>query len=154
MTTETTVGAIMTRAVQTVECNESLERVDDLMRKGRMRHVPVVADGGRLVGMISQRDISRATLANLMGIGEAGQTRLLRSLAAKEAMSSPVVTVSPDSSIRAAALLLVERRIGCLAVVGERGLVGLVSETDILRWASVRGDLGPLEAERAATLIC
>jgi CBS domain-containing protein len=60
---------------------------------------------------------------------------LLRGVAVKEVMSEPVVTVAPDASVRDAARLMLERRIGCLPVVDAGVLVGLVTETDLLRSA-------------------
>jgi acetoin utilization protein AcuB len=52
----------------------------------------------------------------------------------KEVMSEPAITVSPETTVKEAAALMIEHKIGCLPVVDEHTLVGIVTETDILRW--------------------
>jgi CBS domain-containing protein len=60
---------------------------------------------------------------------------LLRTIRVKEVMSEPAMTVSPEASAKEAVRLMLERKIGCLPVVEGRTLVGIVTETDILRYA-------------------
>jgi CBS domain-containing protein len=129
-----TVSAIMTAAPQTIDRNQSLETADELVAGSRIRHLPVM-DGTRVVGMLSQRDLLQAALSRALGYGSVGRARLLKSIPVKEVMSEPVVTVDADTEIRDAARLMVSRKIGCLPVVERGVLVGLVTESDVVRHA-------------------
>lgn len=134
MTGEGTVDSIMTRAPRTVDRNQSLESADRLVAGSHIRHLPVV-DGERVVGVLSQRDLFQAALSRALGYGSVGRARLLGSIPVKEVMSEPVVTVEADTSIRDAARLMLSRKIGCLPVVERGALVGLVTESDVVRHA-------------------
>jgi CBS domain-containing membrane protein len=129
------VRDIMVREVRTLDRNDTLDMADDLMTMERIRHIPVL-DGSRVVGVVSQRDLFRSALATALGYGEKGRRTLMHTFRAKDVMSEPAVSVGPDTSIRSAARLMLERRIGCLPVVEDGRLVGLVTETDILRYVA------------------
>jgi CBS domain-containing protein len=126
------VRDIMTRDVATLDLNDELSLADDIMKLGRIRHVPVV-DEGRLVGIMSQRDLFKASLASAMGFGEKAKREFMKTVAVKEVMLDEVITISPEASIEEAGRVMLEKKIGCLPVIEEGGLVGLVTETDILR---------------------
>lgn len=123
---------IMTRDVATLDLNDELSLADDIMKLGRIRHLPVV-DGGRLVGIISQRDLFKASLASAMGYGEKAKREFMKTVAVKEVMVDEVITVSPQASIEYAGRLMLEKKIGCLPVIEDDDLVGLITETDVLR---------------------
>ena len=127
------VKDIMTRDVATLDLNDELSVADDIMKLGRIRHLPVV-DEGRLVGIISQRDLFKASLASAMGFGEKAKREFMKSVAVKEVMVNEVVTVSPEADIEEAGKVMLEKRIGCLPVIEEGNLIGLITETDILRY--------------------
>ena len=112
--------------------NESLDLAKDIMTLGRLRHFPVV-DGGKLVGVVSQRDLYRSSLASVMGYGEKTHEEFLKTVVVKEVMSHPPITISPDAPIKDAAHLMIDRKIGCLPVMRAGKLVGLITETDLLR---------------------
>jgi CBS domain-containing protein len=99
----------------------------------RIRHLPVL-DEGRVVGVVSQRDLFRSALAAALGYGEKGQTMLMRTLRVKEVMHEPAITISPEATAKEATRLMIENKIGCLPVVEGRTLVGILTETDILRY--------------------
>jgi CBS domain-containing protein len=134
MTGQETVARIMRTAPQTIDRNETLELADQLVARSHIRHLPVL-DGERLVGVLSQRDLMQAALSRALGYGSVGRERVLRSIPVKEVMSEPVVTVESDTAIRDAARLMVSQKIGCLPVVEDGRLVGLVTEGDVVRHA-------------------
>jgi len=68
-----------------------------------------------------------------MGYGEGTQDEFLRTIVVKEIMSHPPVTISPDAPIKDAAHLMIDRKIGCLPVMEAGKLVGLITETDLLK---------------------
>lgn len=127
------VADFMEREVVTLNVGDRLDLADDVMRLGRIRHMPVL-DQGRLVGVVSQRDLFRAAASTGLRLGASEQRRWLARLPVAEIMSRDLVTVAPDESIRHAADLMLIRKIGCLPVVADAGrLVGVLSETDCLR---------------------
>ena len=135
--TAVTVSEIMMKGPVTLESDDVLDLADDIMELGRIRHLPIL-ERGRVVGILSQRDLFRSALVKAMGFKHREQKNLMRTLQVKEVMSRPVVTVSPGASVKEAARLMMEKKIGCLPV-GEGGsLVGLVTETDILRYFAER----------------
>ncbi len=120
--------------VVTVSAEDSLSTVEDIMTLGHVRHIPVVHRGA-LVGVVSERDLLRVSLSNLTNFGTDERKAFLHVVEIKRVMSSPPVTVSADASVKHAARVMAERKIGCLPVADERQeLIGLVSETDVLRY--------------------
>jgi CBS domain-containing protein len=126
------VSEVMQREVVTLAPGETLDLTQDLMSLGRVRHLPVL-EGGRLVGMVSQRDLLEASLSKTLEFDAGSRRAFLRSVQAAEVMSRRVATIGPDTPLADAARRLVEHKIGCLVVVdGEGVLLGLVTDTDLL----------------------
>jgi CBS domain-containing protein len=130
-----TVKDVMCREVKTLERNPTLDVAEALMVVSRIRHVPIVEEDGTVVGMVSNRDIFRSALAFALGYGDRGRTAMHRLVRVKDVMVEPVVTIGPGASMAEAAGLMVEHRIGCLPVIENGKLLGIVTETDILRQA-------------------
>lgn len=129
------VNDLMQKDVVTLTPDDTLRLADDVMRLGRIRHFPVVARDGALVGVLSQRDLFRAGLSSLLAVPVAAQREWLGGIDVGTVMTRTVVTIEPEAPARRAAELMLERCIGCLPVVDANGsLVGLLSETDCLRW--------------------
>jgi CBS domain-containing protein len=126
------VSELMTRPVRTLGQNEKLSVADALMRTERIRHLPVVDEEGRVVGIVSQRDLFFSALVQAIGFGSATHGRMLSSILVKEVMTENVVTATPETLITAAARIMVDRKIGCLPVIDGETLVGILSESDIV----------------------
>lgn len=127
------VRDLMTADPTTLKRNDKLTLAEDIMRLGRVRHLPVLDDDGKtLVGIVTQRDLFRDALAQALGYGKDAQRKLLDSLAVKDVMTSEVITVRPDASLVYAARVLTERKIGCLPVVEDGRLVGILTEGDFV----------------------
>ncbi len=145
---ERPVSEIMHTEVAVLAPDERLDLADDVMRLGQIRHMPVVEDG-RLVGILSSRDVLAASLATVFDIDEGERRTFRRSVDVREVMSQPVATVAPDATLREAGELMVKRKISCAPVV-DRGdvLVGLVTVTDLLEASLLKeGDGGANERE-------
>jgi CBS domain-containing protein len=131
------VRDLMSRGVATVKRNDTLSVADDVLRLGRIRHLPVLGDDeNELVGIVSQRDMFRGALARVLGYGEHGQRKVLNTLAVKEVMTPDVVTTAPDTLLAEAARVMLERKIGALPVVENGRLVGIITESDFVRLAA------------------
>jgi CBS domain-containing protein len=128
------VSTLMTRKPFTLQPSASLDEAMQLMEEHELRHLPLV-EHERLVGIVSDRDLLRATgwlPARIREVyqdpGTDQRARTLRELA-----HTSVRTLSPDDTVVAAAVELVASKIGCLPVVEGGALVGILTETDIVR---------------------
>ena len=128
-----TIRELMTGGLITVRPETPVQQARDLMAKERIRHLPVVGPGGALVGIVTDRDIrlnlpSRATSLSAQEIGH-----LLLKLTVGEIMTRAVITIGPDAPAREGARLMLDHTIGALPVVDGGHLVGIITETDIVR---------------------
>ena len=130
--TEGNVSKIMVTDVVALDRNASLGIAKDIMDQRRLRHFPVV-ENGNVVGVVSQRDLLRASLASMLGYEERTKKAFLDNLSIKGIMSDSPITVTADTRISEAARLMVEKKVGCLPVVDGKRLIGLVTETDFLK---------------------
>lgn len=118
----------MTREVATVGPGTTAAEALALCRERRVRHLPVV-EGGRLVGIISDRDLRSATPA----LGDPDRVAALERVRVGDAMAREVVTARPDDPIEHAAMAMYEKKIGCLPVVDDDGLAGVLTASDVMR---------------------
>ena len=116
------VKDIMSKEVQTLERNDTLNLAQGLMGQKRIRHFPVLG-GDVLVGVVSQRDLFHATLGSVMNYGERSEEAYLATVAVKEVMQEPAIIVSPQVSVQEAAGLMVEKQ-SWLPSWGRRGKAG------------------------------
>ena len=130
-----TVGQWMARSLVTVDASAPVAEAWRVMQRRRIRHLPV-RDGGKLVGIISDRDVRLAFPAPAADM-EVGERRAVwERLRVWQIMSRLVVTVAPDTLMERAARTLLRHRISGLPVVSDSRLVGIITETDFL-WAFV-----------------
>jgi CBS domain-containing protein len=133
------VRTIMQEKIVTISAGESLSTVEDIMRLGRVRHMPVVSSG-KLVGVVSERDLLRSSLSSVSSHGTAERKAFLYAIEIGRVMSQPPIVIPPDATVRQAAQVMAENKIGCLPVVEGEELVGIVTETDVLRWVAETND--------------
>ena len=126
------VRDVMEKEVVTLGSDDTLDLVDDLMRLGRIRHMPIVRDG-QLVGLVSQRDLFRAAISSVLHVRASAEREWLAKIAVGEIMTTTLFTIGPDAPIGDAIEVMVNKKIGCLPVVQGGTLVGLLSESDCLR---------------------
>jgi len=127
------VRDLMTKDVFTLERNEKLSVADDVMRLGRVRHLPIVDTDGALAGIVSQRDLFHSGLLKALGYGTHAQRQSLDLLVAKEAMKTEVVTTTPQTKLSDAAKVMLEKKIGCLVVLEAGKIVGILTESDFVK---------------------
>jgi len=135
------VSEVMTRDPVTIDPDAPLGTARAVMVERGFRHLPVADDAGRLVGMITDRDLRDAAFApaiveylspaarrRLRGLGET-----LESLRVRDVMTWDVVTIEPEAPVARAAALMFEGRFSSLPVVDHGRLVGIVTDHDVLR---------------------
>jgi CBS domain-containing membrane protein len=135
---EGVVTEIMMGSPVTLGPEDTLDLANDIISLGRIRHIPVV-DAGRLVGLLSERDLMGTAASHVFGLKQKSKSALLKSVLIRDVMKKRVVTVAPETSIKDAAHLMADKKIGCVPVVSDRAIVGLVTTTDILRYVEKLG---------------
>lgn len=125
-----------TRQVVTVRPRDSIDRAISLMEEHGFHHL-VVEENGRVVGMVSDRDILISTgwmLSVERRVGEDRPTQTVGPTRIHQIMSHPVWSVTAQTSAREAAMQMLDHHIGALPVLQESHLVGILTETDLLKW--------------------
>ena len=127
-----TVGDCMTVDPATVAPKDSLQRVIELLRRRDIRTVPVV-EAGKLVGIVTDRDVRQVAPAYPLFRDEDEIRRYTENLTVTAAMTADPMTVSPETPLVEAAKILETYRISSLPVVADLRVVGMLSVTDLLR---------------------
>jgi acetoin utilization protein AcuB len=128
----------MTRSVMTLKPQDSLQHAHDRLRKYRINQFPVVRDGS-LVGIVTDRDIRDAYPSSLRRIRTEDIEEFAEERTVDQIMTREVVTISPEATLRDAALRLRQYRLGALPVMEEGQLVGIITRSDLLE-AMLTGD--------------
>lgn len=128
-----TIRELMSGGLITVRPEALILEARNLMVKERIRHLLVTDTGGALLGIVTDRDIrlnlpSQATSLSVWEINH-----LLTKLTVGQVMTRSVITVGPDRPAREGAQLMLDHRIGALPVLDDGRLVGILTETDIVR---------------------
>lgn len=117
------VSDLMSTAVMTATASEPIKEAHADMQVGVIRHLPVIDDRGRLVGVLSDRDVIRAVGAKRNG-------------KVADIMTREVVSIRPEAPAHEAAAIMIDLKIGSLPVVDDGGsLVGVITQTDYLELA-------------------
>jgi acetoin utilization protein AcuB len=126
------VGECMSTPVISVTPQTSLHEAMDLMKRHRIRRLPVINEG-HLVGIVSERDLLSASpsQATTLSVWELGY--LLNQLTVAAVMTHPVLSVHADTPVETAAQLMADRKLGGLPVVRGDVVVGMVTETNLFR---------------------
>ena len=117
----------MVREVITVSPQTTAAEALKLCREKRIRHLPVL-EGGRMVGLISDRDLRAATPA----LGDANRAAALQKIRVGDEMAREIATSDPDDPIEQAAMAMHEKKIGCLPVVEGDDLAGILTTSDVM----------------------
>ena len=124
----------MTTDVATVEENTSMMKASIVMKEKKIRCLPVVNDKGKLVGIISDRDLRDAAPSKATTLDVYELNYLLSSMKIKDIMSKSMVVVRPDETVEFAAILMLENKVSALPVVNKKGdLIGIITQTDIFK---------------------
>ena len=115
-----------------VDENDSMKKAMDILKEREIRHLPVLKGGDKLVGILTERDIKQASPSSATALEIREIFYLLDKVKVKQIMTRRVFTISSDAPIEEAALIMREKKIGCLPVVAGGKLVGILTETDIL----------------------
>jgi acetoin utilization protein AcuB len=128
-----TVADYMTRAPATIHSDALVRGVVDMMQKRKIRHLPVVDREGHLVGIVTDRNLRQVIFDPAIQDRLGDLAGALNTLTVRDVMTWGVITVRPEAQIREAARVMRERKVGALPVVDGERVVGMLTETDVLR---------------------
>ena len=123
----------MTRQVITATPDLPVPEALNTMHRAGIRRMPVVDKSGRLVGIVSDRDLLRASPSPATSLSVYEIPYLLSKITVKNVMTGKVITVTGDTPLEDAARIMADNKIGGLPVVEDGALVGIITETDLFR---------------------
>ena len=127
------IGAIMTQNVVTIRAGESLLAATRILKEKGFKHLPVLDANGALVGVVTDRDLKRASASDATTLEVHELLYLLDQVKIDQVMIRKVESVAKTDSVQAAAKRMVEKKIGCLPVLDGNTVVGIVTKDDLLR---------------------
>jgi len=126
---------IMSAPVITFFAEQTLPLAEDVMHFKHLRHLPVIDDTGRLVGLVSHRDLLRAHISSLAGLTPEQRRARQDEVRVDQVMTRDVWTVHPDTDASVVGRTLLDHRFGCLPVVDKQErLVGIITERDFIKY--------------------
>ena len=130
------VGDIMTRDVFPLKADQTLNVVRLLMRTVRVRHVPILDENEKFVGLLSHRDLLAYSISKLADIDPMEQREIDRHIPIRDVMRTQIATTTADTKLTEALQKMLDNKFGCLPVVDEQQhLVGIITDEDIIRLA-------------------
>ena len=127
------VRSIMSAPAITIRSDEGMLTATRLMKERKIKHLPVVNNQGELIGVVTDRDLKRASASDATTLEIHELLYLLHQVKVNTVMTAKPMTATPELSASEAANLMVRNRIGCLPVVEGKTLVGIVTKDDLLR---------------------
>ncbi len=126
------INEIMVRRLATIRMDDDVKRVKDLFEEHGFHHL-LVLEKGRLLGVVSDRDLLRNLSPFIGKLAEKPRDLATLNRRVHQIMTRKPITVSPETSVEAAVDVMLEQHVSCLPVVTEDGnLVGIVSSRDLL----------------------
>ena len=126
------VKDIMTTTLYTLKATDRIDTARRLMAERAVRHIPIVDDQGHLVGLVSQRDVLAASMSMLAHLNEAERQAFNASTPLQSMMTRAPSVVPETMSLREAALFMQNHKYGCLPVVRQGQLVGIITDSDFV----------------------
>ena len=126
------VGERMSRPVISVSPEDPINEVLAMFRNEHIRRAPVMKDG-KLVGIVSERDLLNASPSSATTLSVWEMNYLISKVKVKNVMTKKVITVDADTPIEAAARIMADKKIGGLPVISSEKVVGMITETDLFK---------------------
>lgn len=132
----TLVSDLMSTDLFTLSEDADFTSANEIMKLERVRHIPVVRGKDKLVGLVTHRDLLGAQVTLLLAAREAktDETRAV-SVSVGDIMSEVLLVCRPNEPADDAARMMLDAKVGCMLVVEDDRLVGILTETDIMAWA-------------------
>lgn len=135
----TSVGSVMTKSPVTIKASDSLLAATRILKEKGFKHLPVLDGNGALVGVVTDRDLKRASASDATTLEVHELLYLLDKLKIEQVMTRKPVSVTTQETVQNAAKLMVEKKIGCLPVVEGGKVAGILTKDDLLRLVARSG---------------
>jgi CBS domain-containing membrane protein len=136
------VKDLMSKDIFVLYADDNLLLAEEMMQWKRIRHVPVVDRHANLKGLVTHRDILRASISTLAQVSRSETRDVQAHILLQDIMQTQVFTISPDADIKEAAQVMWQEKIGCLLVAEAGQLVGILTEADFLRYILANNTAG------------
>jgi acetoin utilization protein AcuB len=123
----------MSRNPVTISTDAPITEALKVMRMNSVRRLPVLDDAGRMVGIVSEKDLLYASPSSASSLSIYEMHYMLSQLKVTEVMTTDVTTISPDTPLEEAARIMADNKIGGLPVLQDGQLIGIITETDIFK---------------------
>ena len=124
----------MTTDVITVSEDTPMMKASIIMKENKIRSLPILNKKGKLVGIVSDRDLRDASPSKATSLDVHELNYLISTIKIEELMTRNVVVVRPDETVEFAAILMLENKISSLPVINDKGsIIGIITQTDIFR---------------------
>ena len=123
----------MSKHPLTVEMNQTVSETHKYMQEQNVRHLPVIDKSGVMIGLVTEDDLLKAEPSSATSLSVWEIHSLLNKITTRDVMTRDVITTSEDTPIEEAAQQMLEHKIGCLPVMRDDRLVGIITESDIFR---------------------
>ena len=123
---------LMTHPVKTLLESASVSEARNLMRNSHIRHIPIVNEKDELVGMFTQRDLLATMDSSMYNMTEEELETRESDIQISTVMTKKVATASLHTPLRRAAMFLQDKKYGCLPIVEERKVMGIITDSDFV----------------------
>ena len=148
-----TVDEFMTTELCTLSDADTINDARQIMTEKHIRHIPITDSENHVLGVVTQRDVLAATEPVLLSSAESGSKKANGDIRLSDIMMRNVSVAHPSDSLRQAAVYLQAHKYGCLPVVSDDCLVGIVTDSDfiaiainLLEQAELSEDVAEIEA--------
>lgn len=118
--------------------------VQELMRERNFRHLPILDENQKLVGLVTQRSLLKALPSDVSGFSRFEISYILAKIKARDVMTKDVITIDENVAIEDAARIMAVEKIGCLPVCKENVMVGIITDNDLFGvMVDLMGGRGP-----------
>lgn len=127
------VGERMSRPVISIHPDMPIQDALNLMHTEHLRRLPVVDKRGKLVGIVSERDLLHASPSDATSLSVWELNYLISKITVDRVMTKEVITITEDTPLEEAARLMADGKVGCMPVMHDDEMVGIITETDLFK---------------------
>jgi CBS domain-containing membrane protein len=128
------VKDLMSTDLFTLSMDDNLKTLEDMMKWRAIRHIPVVDEEKRVVGLVTHRDLLKYSISGFANVAEDEKEALNRSIPVSSIMKTNIQSVPPELTLQDAAKLMLKYKFGCLPIVENEKLIGIITEADFMKF--------------------
>jgi CBS domain-containing membrane protein len=128
------VKDLMSTDLFTLSMDDNLKTLEDMMKWRAIRHIPVVNEEKHVVGLVTHRDLLKYSISGFANVAEDEKDALNRSIPVSSIMKTNIQTIPPELTLQDAAKLMLKYKFGCLPIVENEKLIGIITEADFLKF--------------------